>query len=84
MKRVLRIGMVVHSTNYTLCTFEPVFEADDIVYANVKVSPDAVHIPTDKDETVKLYLQMRDEHKSDLKKLKQRISAYCLSQGGSL
>ena len=41
----------------------------------------AVHIPTDKDEDVKIYLRMRDDHKQDLKKTKQRISAFCLSQG---
>lgn len=162
MKRILRIGMDVHSTNYTLCAIEPILGAEDIVYANVKVSPDAdnimqfieklkdkikddcdilcgyeagclgfslyheltkkgircvilapttmltqqgkriktdkrdalmiaqclayggyhaVHIPTDKDDDVKVYLRMRDDHKSDLKKTKQRISAFCLSQG---
>ena len=41
----------------------------------------AVHIPTDKDDDVKVYLRMRDDHKLDLKKTKQRISAFCLSQG---
>ena len=41
----------------------------------------AVHIPTDKDDDVKVYLRMRDDHKSDLKKTKQRINAFCLSQG---
>ena len=30
---------------------------------------------------VKIYLRMRDDHKQDLKKTKQRISAFCLSQG---
>ena len=162
MKRILRIGMDVHSTNYTLCAIEPRFDGDDIIYANVKVTPDpdnivrfienlkvrikddcdilcgyeagclgfslyhelvkkgircvilapttmmtqqgkriktdkrdalmiaqclayggyhAVHIPTDKDDDVKVYLRMRDDHKSDLKKTKQRINAFCLSQG---
>lgn len=162
MKRILRIGMDVHSKNYTLCAIEPRFDGDDIVYANVKVTPDteniiqfienikkkinddcdilcgyeagclgfslyhdlvkkgvrcvilapttmmtqqgkriktdkrdalmiaqclayggyhAVHIPTDKDDDVKAYLRMRDDHKSDLKKTKQRINAFCLSQG---
>lgn len=162
MKRILRIGMDVHSTNYTLCAIEPRFDGDDIIYANVKVTPDsdnivqfienlkkkikedcdilcgyeagclgfslyhelvkkgircvilapttmltqqgkriktdkrdalmiaqclsyggyhAVHIPTDKDDNVKVYLRMRDDHKSDLKKTKQRINAFCLSQG---
>ena len=162
MKRILRIGMDVHSTNYTLCAIEPRFDGDDIIYANIKVTPDpdhivqfienlkekikddcdilcgyeagclgfslyhalakkgvrcvilapttmmtqqgkriktdkrdalmiaqclayggyhAVHIPTDKDDDVKLYLRMRDDHKLDLKKTKQRINAFCLSQG---
>lgn len=162
MKRILRIGMDVHSTNYTLCAIEPRFDGDDIIYANVKVTPDpdnimqfienlqkkikeecdilcgyeagclgfslyhelvkkgircvilapttmmtqqgkrvktdkrdalmiaqclayggyhAVHIPTDKDDDVKVYLRMRDDHKLDLKKTKQRICAFCLSQG---
>ncbi len=162
MKRILRIGMDVHSTNYTLCAIEPRFDGDDIIYANIKVTPEpdnivqfienikkkvkdecdilcgyeagclgfslyhelvkkgircvilapttmmtqqgkriktdkrdaliiaqclayggyhAVHIPTDKDDDVKVYLCMRDDHKQDLKKTKQRISAFCLSQG---
>ena len=37
MKRILRIGMDVHSTNYTLCAIEPIFDGDDIIYANIKV-----------------------------------------------
>ena len=41
----------------------------------------AVHIPTDKDDDVKVYMRMRDDHKQDLKKTKQRICAFCLSQG---
>ena len=162
MKRILRIGMDVHSTNYTLCAIEPRFDGDDTVYANVRVTPDpdnivqfvenlqkkikdecdilcgyeagclgfslcrkleqkgircvilapttmltpqgrriktdkrdalmiaqclayggyhAVHIPTDKDDDIKAYLRMRDDHKLDLKKTKQRICAFCLSQG---
>ena len=117
MKRILRIGMDVRSTNYTLCAIEPRFDGDDIIYANIKVTPEpdnivqfienikkkvkdecgilcgyeagclayggyhAVHIPTDKDDDVKVYLRMRDDHKQDLKKTKQRISAFCLSQG---
>lgn len=39
-----------------------------------------MHIPTDKDDDVKLYLCMRDDHKLDLKKTKQRIHAFYLSQ----
>ncbi len=36
MKRILRIGMDVHSTNYTLCAIEPRLDRDDIIYANVR------------------------------------------------
>ena len=40
MKRILRIGMDVHSTNYTLCAIEPRFDGGDTIYVNVKVTPD--------------------------------------------
>ena len=44
MKRILRIGMDVHSTNYTLCAIEPRFDGDDIIYANIKVTPEPDNI----------------------------------------
>ena len=44
MKRILKIGMDVHSTNYTLCAMEPVFGADDRIYATIQVSPDYKNI----------------------------------------
>ena len=40
-----------------------------------------VHIPTQKDEQVKEYLRMRDDHKLALKKVKQQILAFCLRHG---
>ncbi len=40
----------------------------------------AIHIPTNRDDDVKAYLRVRDDYKCDLKKTKQRISAFCLSQ----
>ena len=164
MKRILRIGMDVHSTNYTLCAMEPILCGDDIIYANIQVTPDyknillfindlkvklglnddydiqcgyeagclgyslynqltragvkcvilapttmltpqgkriktdardakmiaqclcyggyhAVYIPTEKDDSVKEYLRMRDDHKTALKKIKQQINAFCLRHG---
>lgn len=164
MKRILRIGMDVHSTNYTLCAMEPILGGDDIIYANIQVTPDyknillfiddlkvklglkddydiqcgyeagclgyslynqltragvkcvilapttmltpqgkrvktdardaemiaqclcyggyhAVYIPTEKDDSVKEYLRMRDDHKLALKKIKQQINAFCLRHG---
>ena len=44
MKRILKIGMDVHSTNYTLCAMEPVFGADDRIYATIQVNPDYKNI----------------------------------------
>ncbi len=40
MLRIIKIGMDVHSTNYTLCAVEPVLGSEDIVYASTQVSPD--------------------------------------------
>ena len=164
MNRIVKIGMDVHSTNYTLCAMEPVLDGEDRVFANIQVTPDyknviqfidqlkeklgpsdtysiecgyeagclgyslyhqltdagvrctilapttmltqqgkriktdkrdavmiaqclsyggyhAVHVPTDKDSSVKEYLRMRDDHKLALKKIKQQISAFCLRHG---
>ena len=44
MIRILKIGMDVHSTNYTLCAMEPVIGAEDRVYATVQVEPDYKNI----------------------------------------
>ena len=44
MKRILKIGMDVHSTNYTLCAMEPVIGAEDRVFANIQVAPDYKNI----------------------------------------
>ena len=33
MKRILRIGIDIHRTNYTLCAIEPRFDGNDIIYA---------------------------------------------------
>lgn len=44
MKRILRIGMDVHSTNYTLCAMEPVLGEDDRIFANVQITPDYKNI----------------------------------------
>lgn len=44
MKRILRIGMDVHSTNYTLCAMEPILGEDDRIFANVQVTPDYKNI----------------------------------------
>ena len=44
MKRILRIGMDVHTSNYTLCAMEPVLGEEDRIYATIKVTPDYKNI----------------------------------------
>lgn len=44
MNRIIKIGMDVHSTNYTLCAMEPVIGAKDRVFANIQVTPDYKNI----------------------------------------
>lgn len=44
MNRIIKIGMDVHSSNYTLCAMEPVIGADDRVFANIQVTPDYKNI----------------------------------------
>ena len=41
----------------------------------------AVHVPTEKDEQTKEYIRMRDDHKLQLKKVKQQILSFCLRHG---
>lgn len=40
MNRIIKIGMDVHSTNYTLCAMEPTIGADDRIFGEVQVSPE--------------------------------------------
>ncbi len=44
MYRILKIGMDVHSTNYTLCAMEPVIGEEDRIFATVMVAPDYKNI----------------------------------------
>ena len=40
-----------------------------------------VHVPTEKDEQIKEYIRMRDDHRLALKKVKQQILSFCLRHG---
>ena len=167
MYRILKIGMDVHSTNYTLCALEAKLGEEGTILAVNKVAPDvslildfirkikhnmdpmnrdqidvecgyeagclgyylhdhltarklkctilapttmmspqggkviktdkrdaiqiaaclcsggyhAVYVPTHEDNAVKEYIRMRDDHKENLKGIKQRILALCLRHG---
>lgn len=61
MKRILKIGMDVHTTNYTLCAMEPIIGADDRVFATIKVTPDYKNILMFI-ENLKLKLGWNDEY----------------------
>lgn len=40
MNRIIKIGMDVHSTNYTLCAMEPTIGSEDRIYGEIQVAPD--------------------------------------------
>ena len=61
MYRIIKIGMDVHSTNYTLCAIEPVIGADDRVFANITVTPDYKNILMFIEE-LKLKLGVSDDY----------------------
>lgn len=61
MNRIIKIGMDVHSNNYTLCAIEPVIGADDRVFANIQVTPDYKNILMFI-ENLKLKLGLSDDY----------------------
>ena len=85
MNRIIKIGMDVHSTNYTLCAMEPTIGSEERIFGEGQIAQclcyggyHPVYIPTGEDDAVKEYLRMRDDHKLALKKLKQQINAFVL------
>ena len=40
MNRIIKIGMDVHSTNYTLCAMEPTIGSEDRIFGELQVAPD--------------------------------------------
>ena len=63
MYRILKIGMDVHSTNYTLCAVEPRFGTEDRVLANIDIGPDYKLIV---DFIKKIKLKMDPSSKDDI------------------
>lgn len=61
MKRIIRIGMDVHSTNYTLCAMEPIIGEDDRIFATIDVAPDYKNILLFI-ENLKMKLGMNNEY----------------------
>lgn len=44
MYRIIKIGMDVHSKNYTLCAMEPLIGEEDRIFANIQVTADYKNI----------------------------------------
>lgn len=44
MNRIIKIGMDVHTTNYTLCVFEPSFTGEERIHINTQVKPEIKNI----------------------------------------
>ena len=61
MKRILKIGMDVHTTNYTLCAMEPIIGEDDRIFATIEVTPDYKNILLFI-ENLKMKLGLNDEY----------------------
>ena len=40
MNRIIKIGMDVHSSNYTLCAMEPTIGTEDRVFGEIQIAPD--------------------------------------------
>ena len=40
MYRIIKIGMDVHSKNFTLCAMEPVIGGEDRIFATIEVTAD--------------------------------------------
>ena len=40
MYRIIKIGMDVHSTNFTLCAMEPTIGSEDRIFGEIQVAPD--------------------------------------------
>ena len=60
MYRIIKIGMDVHSTNYTLCAMEPTVGAEDRVFGEIQVAPDYKEIILFI-ESLKMKLGFQDE-----------------------
>ena len=71
MNRILKIGMDVHSTNYTLCVAEPKLEGEPDYLYEVEVEPDYLNI-------IKVIANLRKKYKDDTLHITCGYEAGCL------
>ena len=71
MNRILKIGMDVHSTNYTLCVVEPKLEGDPDCLYEIQVDPDYQNI-------LKVITQLKKKYNNDNLQITCGYEAGCL------
>ena len=71
MNRILKIGMDVHSTNYTLCVVEPKLEGDPELLYEIQVEPDYLNI-------LKVISNLKKKYKEDTLHITCGYEAGCL------
>ena len=71
MNRILKIGMDVHSTNYTLCVAEPKLEGEPDYLYEVEVDPDYLNI-------IKVISQLKKKYSDDVLHITCGYEAGCL------
>ena len=71
MNRILKIGMDVHSTNYTLCIAEPKLEGEPDYLYEVEVEPDYLNI-------IKVISNLKKKYKDDALDITCGYEAGCL------
>jgi len=71
MNRILKIGMDVHSINYTLCVAEPKLEGEPDFLYEVEVEPDYLNI-------IKVISKLKKKYKNDVLHITCGYEAGCL------
>ena len=71
MKRIIKIGMDVHTTNYTLCVFEPSLDSNAIVHQISDVKPNVKFI-------VDVINKFKEKHSNDELDITCGYEAGCL------
>lgn len=71
MNRIIKIGMDVHTTNYTLCIFEPSLEHEGTVHFITQVKPEVKNI-------IRVIDTFKKKHPNDILKITCGYEAGCL------
>ena len=73
MLRIIKIGMDVHSTNYTLCAMEPTIGSEDRIFGEIQVAPYYKEVVCFI-ESLKMKLGLNDDYSIDFSTFSQLIT----------